>query len=239
MSSASSAAVAQVTPGDKPFNFVALPLEIKELIYKHAMFADGYLRHELYVHSGVFANSALQDSFPAIRFTNKVERIIASRLYLRYQTISIYHSEDSPVLEAFLSQLGQANEGLRWLRHVEFGYLGGFYDDFSKAIPLIKVCTALKTVVFHMVSDHLYEWDEEALFKGRPSTGTEISERLRLHGLSDCGHLTKVRFSVWEGRCAELEGLKELIQEFSCAFLALHGSTASKRLDVGIMMSMV
>ena len=125
------------------------------------------------------------------------------------------------------------------MRHVEFGYLGGFYDDFSKAIPLIKVCTALKTVVFHMVSDHLYEWDEEALFKGRPSTGTEISERLRLNGLSDCGHLTKVRFSVWEGRCAELEGLKELIQEFSCAFLALHGSTASKRLDVGIMMSMV
>ncbi|KAI4633769.1 uncharacterized protein J4E87_000935 [Alternaria ethzedia] len=233
MSLTSSAAVCQATPVNKPFNFVALPLEVKELIYKHAMFAGGHLCHELYVYSGILGN-ALKQSFPAICFTNKLERIIASRLYLRYQTIVMHNSDDSPVLEAFLSQFGKANEGLRWLNHVEFASTGDFCDDFGKAIPLIKVCTALKTVVFHMISDHLYEWEEEGLFKGRPSTGTEISERLRLHGLSDCGHLTKVRFSVWEDRRVELEGLKELIQDFSCAFLALHGSTAFKQLDFGI-----
>ncbi|KAI4659307.1 uncharacterized protein J4E78_005734 [Alternaria triticimaculans] len=232
MSLTSSAAVCQATPVNKPFNFVALPLEVKELIYKHAMFAGGHLCDELYVYSGILGN-ALKQSFPAICFTNKLERIIASRLYLRYQTIVMHNSDDSPVLEAFLSQFGKANEGLRWLKHVEFANLGDFCD-FSKAVPLIKVCTALKTVVFHMISDHLYEWEEEGLFQGRPSTGTEIFERLRLHGLSDCGHLTKVRFSVWGGRHAELEGLKELIQDFSCAFLALYGLTASKKLDVDI-----
>ncbi|KAI4932278.1 uncharacterized protein J4E92_004178 [Alternaria infectoria] len=238
MSLTSSAAVCQATPGNKPFNFVALPLEVKELIYKHAMFAGGHLRNKLYVPTdiptGIPGKNALQDSFPAICFTNKLERIIASRLYLRYQTIFMDNSDDSPVLEAFLSQFGEANEGLRWLKHVQFAYYGDFCDDFSKAIPLIKVCTALKTVVFHMVSPHLYKWSESGPTEKKPSTGAEIFERLRLHGLADCGHLTKVRFHVFRGRRAELEGLKELIQDFSCDFLALHGSTAFKKLDVGI-----
>ena len=231
MSLTSSAAVCQATPGNKPFNFVALPLEVKELIYKHAMFAGGHLCHELYVYSGILGN-ALKESFPAICFTNKLERIIASRLYLRYQTIVMHNSDDSPVLEAFLSQFGKADEGLRWLKHVEFANIGDFCD-FSKAVPLIKVCTALKTVVFHILPGDLYEWDEAPL-KGRPSTGIEIFERLRLHGSADCSNLTEVRFNVFEGRRAELEGFKELIQYFSCAFLALHGSTASKKLNVNI-----
>ncbi|KAI4710250.1 hypothetical protein J4E89_004701 [Alternaria sp. Ai002NY15] len=231
MSLSSSAAVCQATPGDKPFNFVALPLEVKELIYKHALFAGGHLKYKLYVHSRNFANSALQNSFPAICFTNKLERIIASRLYLRYQTIS-WDESDSPVLEAFLSQFGQANEGLGWLKHVEIACYGNFCD-FSKAVPLIKVCTALKTVMFLILPGDLYKWDEAKL-EGRPSTGTEIFERLRLHGLADCGHLTKVRFYVFEGRRAGVGGLKEFIQDFSCDFLALHGSTAFKKLDIGI-----
>ncbi|KAI4664450.1 uncharacterized protein J4E88_010702 [Alternaria novae-zelandiae] len=234
MSLSSSAAVCQATPGDKPFNFVALPLEVKELIYKHALFAGGHLKYKLYVNSGHFANSALQNSFPAICFTNKLERIIASRLYLRYQTITMDDSDDSPVLEAFLSQFGQANEGLGWLKHVEIAYYGDFCDYISKAIPLIRVCTALKTVVFRMNSLHLYGRSERGPAEKKPSTGAEIFERLRLHGLADCGHLTKVRFHVFRGRRAELEGLKKLIQDFSCDFLALHGSIASKKLDVGI-----
>jgi len=237
MSLFSLTAVPKATACDEPFDFVALPLEVKELIYKHAMFAGGHLGDGLLVSTDKFGDTELQSSFPAICFTNKLERIIASRLYLRYQTITMYDCDDSPVLGAFLSQFGKANEGLSGLKNVCFAYYGkslyGF--QFRKAVDLIKICTGLKTIEFIIYSEDLYEWDEREQIESRPSTGTEIFKYLHLHGLADCGHLTEVRFSVYdESHRAELKGLKELIQDFSCEFLALHGLIASKKLDVGI-----
>jgi hypothetical protein len=55
-----------------------------------------------------------------------------------------------------------------------------------------------------------------------------------LHGLANCGHLTKICFNVYEGRRAHLKQLKGMIKDFSLTFLELHGSAAAKRLDLCI-----
>jgi len=234
MSLTSSAAVCQATPEDKPFDFVALPLEVKELIYKHAMFAGGYFDSAIFGGSNLFRADRLCKHLPAICFTNKLERIIACRIYLRYKTVNVVGDSDPPALQAFLSQLGQANEGLEWLKYVCFGHFGGGSNVSRNAIDLIKVCTALKTVVFHIRSADLYQLHELKSEKTRLSTGPEILERLNLHGLVDCGHLAKVRFGVLYGRYIDMGGMKSMMKGFSRAFSEVHGPTAANRLDLSI-----
>ncbi|KAI4945111.1 hypothetical protein J4E91_008088 [Alternaria rosae] len=234
MSLTSPAAVPQATAGDKPFDFVALPFEVKELIYKHAIFAGRHFDSAIFGGSNLFRTDRLCKHLPAICFTNKLERIIACRLYLRYKTVNAAGDSDPPALQAFLSQYGQANEGLRWLKNVCFGHFRRRGNGFRNAIDLVKVCTALKAVVFHIRSEDLYQWYGNRSEKNRHSTGSEILERLNLHGLIDCDHMTKVRFGVLYGRHMEMHCMKSMIKGFSRAFSGVHGPTAANRLDLSI-----
>lgn len=153
---------------------------------------------------------------------------------LRHHPIRIGYEGDSPALQVFLSQLGQASEGLIWQKHIVFAcfedHFNDYCDNFRNAVDLIKVCTALKTVAFEICPTELYDWSNEP----RHWSITELLTELHLYDLAGCGHLTQVRFYVFESCAEELKGLKGTIKDFSRAFLELYGSAAAKRLDVGI-----
>jgi hypothetical protein len=171
---------------------------------------------------------------PKICFTNKLERIIASRLYLRYQTIDVSGGSDPSALEASLSKFGKVNERLEELKHICCATSEEHCNNLRRAIELIKLYTALKTVVFYIILEDLFYRSSYFTINKSPITSAEIVAHMHLHGLANYSYLTKICLNVSEGRRADLKQLKGIIKDFSLAFLELHGSAAAKRLELGI-----
>jgi hypothetical protein len=99
--------------------FTSLPVEIRELIYEHAICLSSHLSHP--THVGQLTRSSItrrhSNCLPAVCFTSKVERQVAATVLIHNTRFHIAQEEDAATMALWLRRLDKSY-GFRSVRKV-------------------------------------------------------------------------------------------------------------------------
>tara|TARA_R110002003_G_scaffold124_18_gene11340 strand:- start:2290 stop:3306 length:1017 start_codon:yes stop_codon:yes gene_type:complete len=182
--------------------FTALPVEIRELIYEHAMCQVGTFALPVVPAPSAKTerHRVLTECLPALCYTSRVERAIGISVFVRNAPFQLYREGDAAIMACWLEMMSDGYD-FRSVRHVEIYYapqtrLTGLTAD----VELLKRCPGLGEVTITIPLEDLFITRQS---RSRPSvqsmrarTYSEILAKFQFGGLLDCGSLRKITFVV-------------------------------------------
>jgi hypothetical protein len=214
--------------------FTFLPVEIRELVYEHAMCIGGHLSHSPY--EGRLTSSSMirghSKYLPAMCFTSKVERQVAIAVFIHNTTFHIAQEEDAAIMTSWLRKLDRSY-GFRSVRKVQLNHVPSqWLTGFNAHFELLRQCPGLRelTIMIPLEPLSLYVYnDAHVLVLEHPLTSNELLDKFQIAGLLDCANLQSVTFKIgseytfeFASRLPMYGKLKELIQTMKIDFANRH-----------------
>jgi hypothetical protein len=225
--------------------FTSLPIEIRKIIYEHAMCFGGHFSHPTNVSRLTRSHITRDHSkcLPAVCFTNKVERIVATSVFLRYVTFRLFQGTDAATMTSWLERL-DSGYGFTSVRNVELCYvLSNWPSGFKNHFELLRRCPGVRelTVIIPLETLNFNVFDDHHLpISARPLTYIELQTKFQIAGILECAHLRNVTFKIesdynfdFASRLPLYSELTKLIQLIKIGFANRH----QKALNFAIMLS--
>lgn len=182
--------------------FESLPVEIREMIYEHAIIND----HRLVLPSCAAPRAiirhqkGLRDGIAAICFTSSVERSIAMGVFIRQTTFRLYREHDAFLMTSWIRQIHNGN-AFRSIRRMEIYYDPYHrFSSFAKDFEFLKLCPGLRHLTIIIPLEELnfvtYADDGRTPIMQRPLTTHELMDRHQFAGILECVNLRQLKFVI-------------------------------------------
>jgi hypothetical protein len=214
--------------------FTSLPVEIRKLVYKHAMCLGGHCSYPPYLgqHTRSSITQGHNNCLPAVCFTSKVEHQVATTVLIHNTRFHIAQEEDAATMTSWLRRLDKSY-GFRSIRKVQLSHVPSHWPTgFNAHFELLRQCPGLRelTIMILLESLSLYVYnDAHVLVLEHLLTSNELLDKFQIAGLLDCANLQSVTFKIGSEYTFEfafhlpLYGkLKELIQSMKIEFANRH-----------------
>ncbi|KAH7091597.1 hypothetical protein FB567DRAFT_546310 [Paraphoma chrysanthemicola] len=184
--------------------FTLLPVEIREIIYEHAMRQGSTFTLPIVPTSSARPekHSVLTQCVPALCYTSRNERAIGISVFVRNASFQLYREGDAGVLACWLELMSSGHD-FRSIRKMEICHspqtrLKGLRND----IDLLKRCPGLREITIMLPLEELYSV-KQAVVDGRMGivvmralTGSGVLAKFELGALLDCESLRKINFRL-------------------------------------------
>jgi hypothetical protein len=226
---------------DKVDQFSSLPLEVKEMIYEHALRAIGCFDKPLRFHLSDCHNKDRPrlPLLPGFCLTNKLERSISTLVLARNTILRLSFDINSILVLRSMDAIGVPK--IKFMAavkkiQVEYDIRVGCVDDnlffASECQGVADLSITIEWQDLEEISETLYECDEDSDTEDEDDEGTSRDQVLGnhgLHGIAKCQALTRLTFQIPNFRIgvrtgwidhAHVDRVAELYQE---AFLEADG----------------
>lgn len=216
------------TPPRQFRRFASLPVEIREIIYEHAMRSGGHFAAPSSAASRAARTSyVLHNQIPAACFTNSVERLVAASVFIRNFDFVLSRESDAARISAWLEQFGD-RYGFCSVKNMQLNYVSSNQQQsLINRIHFVRHCPGLRDLTVSIPLNEI-------------SVFTHVSSmRLRLDGLLQCGQLRKVRYIIsgshgfhYVATSVRAATLRSIAQAVAAGFGASHGRLLHVNIDV-------
>jgi hypothetical protein len=180
--------------------FTSLPVELRELIYEYSMRRDDHFAIPAQAASRAFrTRRMIGNHLPAVCFTNKTERLVATSVFIRNSSFSLECAVDAIAMTSWLERM---NNGLFFgsVRRMEINYtpsdrMSGFAIDFD----FLRRCTCLRelTISIPLEELNLVTYNNAGVpISSRPRTQNELLTKFQLARILECADLRVVTLTI-------------------------------------------
>jgi hypothetical protein len=129
--------------------FTSLPVEIREMIYEHAMRQCGHFSEPTYVDRSTRHASRISprrsNCLPSVCFTSKVENLVATSVFIRNATFHLFKWADATIVASWLKKSQNRGHAVRSTRRIELSYIPSSWPiGFSRHFELLRRCPGLQ-----------------------------------------------------------------------------------------------
>ncbi|KAH7081206.1 hypothetical protein BKA63DRAFT_549948 [Paraphoma chrysanthemicola] len=182
--------------------FALLPVEIREIIYEHAMRQGGTFALPIVPASSAKPekHSILTQCLPALCYTSRNERAIGISVFVRNAAFQLYREGDAEILACWLELMSNGYD-FRSIRQMDIFHspqtrLTGLRYD----VDLVKRCPGLRKVTITLPLERLCISRPSRSRPGvkyvRACTYSEILSRFQFAGILECSSLRKLTVLV-------------------------------------------
>lgn len=184
----------------QPTQFMDLPVELRQMVYGHAMQMNWHLKRKLIrtFHPRVIRGRYnLAFKLPSICYINKLEQAVVTRVLLHTAGLTLSLENCAPILIKWLNSIAITGcRGFEAITKVELDFLGDrpdFANRMTKHMTLLRKFPALRKVVVTVLCHDLMCRDGR---RKRPLTTIEAMAKFDLDLLVECTTLKRLTFNI-------------------------------------------
>jgi hypothetical protein len=217
--------------------FTSLPVEIREMIYEHAMRQGGHFAKPTYVDRSTghasHISSRRSNCLPNVCFTSKVENLVATSVFIRNATFHLSQWADAAIMASWLKKRQKNGRAVRSVRRIELSYIPSSWPiGFSPHFELLRRCPGLRELTITIplrTLDFIQCNDAHVPISRRLLTCMELLKKFELGGILECAQLHCVTFKIsskytsqFASRLPVYSELKKLVQSDKITFFNRH-----------------
>jgi hypothetical protein len=184
--------------------FRSLPVEIRERIYEHAMRQGGHFSHLTHVDGLKWDTSHITQRrsgcLPNVCFTSKVERLIATSVFIRNTTFHLSTWADATILALWLEKEQEHGHRFRSVRSMELSYIpSGWPIGFNEHFDLLQRCSGLRELIVRIPlnsSNFVVYNDAHVPISTRSLTYIELLAKFQVGGMLESAQLRCIKFKI-------------------------------------------
>lgn len=208
--------------------FTSFPVEVREMIYEHAMRSGGHFDTPTSVTCRAAHTSyVLHNQTPPACFTNTVERLVAASVFIRNFPFFLTGESDAARMTAWLEQFGHRH-GFCSVNDMQLNYVpSNRHQSLFHRIQLARNCPGLRILTISVPLNEI-------------SVFSQVSKtRLQLRSLLECGQLRKVGFIISDrngfqhvAQSFRAATFKSIVQDIATDLEGRHGRALEVKVDV-------